>query len=318
MTNWLDRHQVVLYLVSIFVGLAVSALPGSEHLAVTVNPVLGLLLFATFLSVPLTGLRFDVRFIAALSALNFLIVPAVVWLLTLPLRDDAVLLTAVLLVLLAPCIDYVIAFTGLAGGSRDRLLAATPVLLLVQMVLLPVYLRILIGPEAVGLVSAGPFLEAFFFLILLPLGGAWLVQVLERRSRIAGFVSTAASTGMVPLMMATLFVVIAAHAGGVGEWITDLGLVVGIYVLFAIVMNFLGLVVSRWWGFGRTDRIALIFSGVTRNSLVILPFALALPVGYGIAPIVVITQTLVELLAMVVMIRLLPALLPRKRVELRI
>lgn len=318
MTNWLDRHQVLLYLVSIFIGLVASVFPGITVSDSAVSPVLGLLLFATFLSVPLTRLKIDLRFIGALGVLNFVIVPIVVWVLTLPLRDDAVLLTAVLLVLLAPCIDYVIAFTGLAGGSRDRLLAATPLLLIVQMLLLPFFLWLFIGPEASGAISAGPFLEAFVFLILLPLGGAWLVQVMEERSRIARGVSAAASGGMVVLMMATLFVVIAAHAEGVGERLTGLGQVVGIYAVFVVVMNLLGAGISRICGFGREDRIALIFAGVTRNSLVILPFALALPAGFEIAPIVVITQTLVELVAMVAMVRILPATIGRKRAELQI
>lgn len=36
------------------------------------------------------------------------------------------------MVLLTPCIDYVIVFSGLAGGSSDRLLAAAPVLMLLH------------------------------------------------------------------------------------------------------------------------------------------------------------------------------------------
>ena len=38
--------------------------------------------------------------------------------------DEPALLFGVLLVLLTPCIDYVIVFSGLAGGASDRLLAA--------------------------------------------------------------------------------------------------------------------------------------------------------------------------------------------------
>lgn len=45
------------------------------------------------------------------------------------------------------------------------------------------------------------------------------------------------------------------------------------------------------------------FSGVTRNSLVVLPLVLALPTGFGLAPLVVVTQTLVELVVMVVLVR---------------
>jgi len=56
-------------------------------------------------------------------------------------------------------------------------------------------------------------------------------------------------------------------------------------------------------------RLALAFSGTTRNSLVVLPLALALP--DALAPIVVVTQTLVELIVMVVYVRLLPRLIRR-------
>ncbi|MHA6528271.1 ArsR/SmtB family transcription factor [Corynebacterium pyruviciproducens] len=81
------------------------------------------LLYATFLSVPLTkvgqALR-DGRFLAGLTVLNFLIVPVVVYLLSRFVADDQALLLGVLL---APCIDYVIAFSGLADPARLRLLS---------------------------------------------------------------------------------------------------------------------------------------------------------------------------------------------------
>ena len=56
---------------------------------------------------------------------------------------------------------------------------------------------------------------------------------------------------------------------------------------------------------------ALVFTAVTRNSLVVLPLALALPAGYELAPAVVATQTLVELTGMIVLTRAVPTwLLP--------
>lgn len=51
---------------------------------------------------------------------------------------------------------------------------------------------------------------------------------------------------------------------------------------------------------------ALVFTSVTRNSLVVLPLALALPDGYELVPAVVVTQTLVELTGMVVLTRVVP------------
>ncbi len=57
---------------------------------------------------------------------------------------------------------------------------------------------------------------------------------------------------------------------------------------------------------------AVVFSGVTRNSLVVLPLALALPASLAIAPLAVVTQTLVELVCLLVLVRLVPRLVPAR------
>lgn len=300
MSDWLERHQIALYLGAILLGLLVDA----PSLRVLVTPVLGALLFVTFLSVPLTGIRINARFLTALALLNGLIVPVVAGLLASPLRDDAVVYAAVLLVLLAPCIDYVITFTGLAGGARAELLAATPFLLLGQLLLLPLLLRFFLGPTDV--LSVGPFLEAFLLLIVLPLGAAFLLQRLVARHRWARRIDAVGNAAMVPLMMGTLLVVLAAFAGGVvGQW-QRLALPATIYLAFAIAMIVVGLTLGAVLRLPAPLRVAATFSGVTRNSLVVMPFALAMP--GTLAPVVVVTQTLIELVVMVVMVALMPLL----------
>ncbi len=49
-------------------------------------------------------------------------------------------------------------------------MASTPALMLMQMLLLPLYLWLFMGAQLIEAVNAGPFLEAFFLLIVLPLG----------------------------------------------------------------------------------------------------------------------------------------------------
>lgn len=176
----LERHQVALYLAGIAAGAVVGwAVPGADAWAVLVEPVLALLLLATFLAVPFAalgaGLR-DGRFLGALLVLNFVVVPAVVFGLSRFVAHDDALLVGVLLVLLAPCVDYVIAFTALAGGAAERLLAAAPLLMLVQLVVLPVLLRVVAGEAAVAAVDVGPFVRALVMLILVPLALAALLQ----------------------------------------------------------------------------------------------------------------------------------------------
>jgi len=85
--------------------------------------------------------------------------------------------------------------------------------------------------------------------------------------------------------------------------------VIPLFVAFALIMPAVGDAIGRLARQGREERLALAFSGVTRNSLVVLPLALALPDSMGVAPIVVVTQTLVELIVMVIDVRLLPRLI---------
>jgi ACR3 family arsenite transporter len=354
-TLWLSRHQVLLYLAAIAVAVVVGLLvPAAHALDVLVTPVLALLLLATFLAVPFRMLgraARDIRFVSVLGVLNFVVVPAVVFGLSRFVAADDALLVGVLLVLLTPCVDYVIVFAGLAGGASDRLLAAAPLLMLAQLLLLPLYLLVFAGPEAVSVIEPGPFVEAFVWLILVPLVVAAIVQWLagsgesasdQTGAGSAGEVGGARSAGesvaapeaavmsigalrqrqtfargilavfegaTVPLMMLTLFVVVASQIGPVAANLGRLAGLIPLYAAFVVVMVPLGCLAARIAHLDVPSARALTFSGVTRNSLVVLPLALALPAAFDLAPLAVVTQTLVELVAMVVLVRLVPRLL---------
>jgi len=78
------------------------------------------------------------------------------------------------------------------------------------------------------------------------------------------------------------------------------------------VMVPVGMLASRVAGLDVPGRRAVVFSGATRNSLVVLPLVLALPAAFDLAPLVVVTQTLVELIVMVIFIRLIPRVVPAR------
>ncbi|WP_353681682.1 bile acid:sodium symporter [Microbacterium sp.] len=284
----------------------------------TTIPILGLLLYATFLSVPFAkiGQAFrDWRFLSTVLVVNFVLVPIVVFLLSRIVAHDQVLLVGVLFVLLTPCVDYVIVFTGIAGGAKERLLAAAPLLMLAQMLLLPFYLWLFVGAEFVGAVDLAPFVEAFLLLIVLPLVTAGLTQLVAARTRWGAAVQEVVLGAMVPLMMLPLAVVVASQIAGVGRQLGVLLLAIPVFVLFAAVMVPVGALAGRVALLDVPARRAIVFSGATRNSLVVLPLVLALPAAFDLAPLVVVTQTLVELLVMVIFVRLVPRLLPYRSVS---
>ncbi|MEV7283243.1 bile acid:sodium symporter [Streptomyces sp. NPDC093252] len=311
----MEHHQVPVYLAAMAAGgllgwTAPGLGPGLEH---TINPVLGALLFVTFLQVPaaelVRSLR-DGRFLSAALAVNFVVVPLVVAAMFAFLPDDRAVRLGVLLVLLCPCVDYVIVFSGLAGGSSRRLLAATPVLLVAQMLLLPGFLYLFMGPDLADTVEAGPFVEAFVVLIVVPLALAWALQAWAARAPGGRRVSDAATTTMVPLMAATLLVVVASQVPKLGDRLSDVAAVVPFFALFLVVMAFAGKGVARLLRLDASAGRAIVFTGATRNSLVVLPLALALPGDMAVAAVVVVTQTLVEVVGMVAYVRLVPRLVP--------
>ncbi|MGW2014056.1 arsenic resistance protein [Streptomyces sp. NPDC001927] len=314
----MDDHQVAIYLAAMGVGgllgwLAPAAGPGLEH---AINPVLGALLFVTFLQVPAAelfrSLR-DGRFLAAALVVNFVVVPLVVAAMFAFLPSDQAVRLGVLLVLLCPCVDYVIVFSGLAGGSSRRLLAATPLLLVAQMALLPGFLYLFMGPDLADIVEPAPFLEAFLVLIVIPLTLAWTLQAWAASRPTGEKVSAAATTTMVPLMAATLLTVVASQVPKLGDSLTDVAAVIPFYAAFLVVMAFAGKAVAHLFHLDTGAARAIVFTGATRNSLVVLPLALALPDTLAVATVVVVTQTLVEVLGMVTYVHLVPRLVPARR-----
>ena len=218
----------------------------------------------------------------------------------------ASLLVGALFVLLCPCVDYVIVFARLAGGDSKRLLAATPLLMGLQMLILPLYLRLFAGGGVVGAGEFGPFLEAFVLFIAVPLAAAILTQGSAKRSKSASDWEETVAAAMVPLMMATLAVVVASQIDKVSAQSGRLWAVVPVFVSFAVVMLLVALAVSRVSRMDSAGTRALAFSAITRNSLVVLPLVLSLPAEFALAPLVVVTQTLVELVLMVILVRALP------------
>ncbi|MDN8549975.1 arsenic resistance protein [Microbacterium sp. NM3R9] len=306
-----ERHQVALFLLALAVGAVVGlAVPRvGPVLAPAATPVLGVLLFLTFLGVPFAAVRAagrDMRFLGVVLVVNFVLVPVVVFGLSRWVAHDDVLVVGVLLVLLTPCVDYVIVFAGLAGGARERLLAVTPVLMVLQLALLPVYLGLMVGGAGIAAVDPVPFAEAFVFLIVLPLGLAVVVQALARRMRAAERFAAGAPVAMVPVMMLTLGLVVASQIAAVGSAARELVAVVPVFVAFVPIAAVVGAAAARLARLDVPSRRTIVFSGVTRNSLVVLPLALALPERFGHVLLIVVTQTLVELIAMPLLVAVVP------------
>ncbi len=300
-----ERWQVAVYAVAIAAGcaLGLTAPATAPALERALWPVLATLLYVTFVQVPLDHLADaarDRRFLGALVVTNFLIVPALVWVLARALPGNGALVLGVYLVLLVPCTDWYVSFTLLGKGDARRATASTPVLLLTQMVALPVYLWLFLGHEFTGLVRAGTFLKAFLGLIVGPLLLALATEWGAHRLALVAQWRAASAWGPVPLLAVTVFLIAGAQVRVVADTARQLGAATLVFVAYAAIVPFVARWVGRRYRLDLPTQRTLVFSAGTRNSFVVLPFALALPAEWRLAVAVIVLQSLVELIAMIV------------------
>lgn len=300
----LERHQVWVYLIAIAAGLAVgSAWPG---LAATLEgllwPALALLMFATFLQVPLLQVRDalrDRRFAFAVLVGNFVLVPLMAWALVVVFDLSPVMRLGVLLVLLMPCTDWFITFSQLGRGDVSRAIAITPLNLVLQLALLPLYLWLMTDTQALGAWDWGALAPAVL-VVLVPLVMAVLAERWMRAHPRSERLREAMAWWPVPLLALVVFLIAAAQVGTVLGALPELWTVVPVFVLFLVAAALLAKALAAWWRLPAEQARTLAFSLGTRNSFVVLPLALALPAGWEVAAVVVVVQSVVELFGMVV------------------
>lgn len=310
----LENNQVLLYIVvlaaAFFFGFMAPEL--ASRIGGSITIIIAILMYSMFSQIPFVSLKDafnNRRYLAAVLLTNYIAVPVVVWLLSRFLPDQPPLLLGFFLVLLTPCIDYVIVFTALGRGNEKLVLMSTPILFMTQMILLPVYLWLFLGDSAAGIVQSGPFLEAFFGLIVIPLGIAIAVQLWARKSSAGERLINLSAWLPVPFMALTLFVVVASQIGKVSTFADEIIKVIPLYIAFMVIMPVISRFIAKRMGLDTGAGRALVFSGSTRNSLVVLPLALALPGDAStLVAAVIVTQTIVELSGELLYIRLVPKL----------
>lgn len=264
-------------------------------------PTLMLLLYATFMQVPLLQLReafTDHRFVTAVLTGNFIVLPALAWVLVQWLPPDPALRLGVLLVLLVPCTDWFITFSQLGAGNVPRAIAVTPVNLLLQLLLLPVYLWLMLGADLSAALNPAEVWPALV-VVLVPLSAAavserWIEACAERamlRERLAWW--------PVPLLALVVFLIAGAQVSAVGGALGLFPVVVPLFVVFLFLAALIAKGLAKLMALPTDQGRTVAFSLGTRNSFVVLPFALSLPGGWEVAAVVIVVQSLVELFGMV-------------------
>lgn len=301
----LEKYQLLIYLIAITLGLAIGILfpQQSGALELALWPVLGILLYTTFTQVPLAhigGAFTDARFMVSAVVGNFLILPIIVWgLMTLGPNIPAVQL-GILLVLLVPCTDWFITFTHLGGGDTKNAIALTPISLVLQILLLPLYIWLFLGSEITTSVLQCELIAAFFGLIVLPLVAAFFTEKwVEKRAGRQGVLGVL-GWFPVPLLAIVVFSIAAAQVNIVTNSLDMLPRLFLIFSAFLFIAGILSVIVSKIFKLPLIQGRVLAFSLGSRNSFVVLPLALSLPPAFELTVVVIVFQSLIELFGMAI------------------
>lgn len=317
----LEKYQLFIYLLAISLGLLLGVMvpETGSHLETAVWPLLGLLLYSTFTQVPLTHLReafFNPRFLLAAILGNFVFIPLIVAGLLVLAPDDPAVRLGILLVLLVPCTDWFITFTQLAGGDTKQAITFAPISLLLQIVLLPLYLLMLLGNDFTVNLAHGQMIWVFSGLIVLPLILAWATQKFSEHHPSGERLITQLGWFPVILLAIVMFIIAMSQLSVVLASIELLPGLLLIFILFLLSVAVISRVLSRLFHLSSAQGRVLVFSFGTRNSFVMLPLALALPANYEMAVVVIVFQSLVELIAMMIFVWWVPKhLFPKKKVK---
>ncbi|MFE3459651.1 arsenic resistance protein [Nocardiopsis aegyptia] len=315
-----ERLQSVFVALAAVLGLAVGTLwPVGAVAGHLVLPALILLLVAVFVQVDAARVRLarDASTVVAASlVLNFVFTPLLAWALGVGLLGDAPdLRIGLLLLLVTPCTDWYLVFTGLARGHMGVAAALLPINLVLQLALLPVYV-LLLGGEAAG-VGTGTLVEAVVLVLVVPLvaaaslrwgAGRWKGAQWRERRLVAP-----AGRAVLPLLYLAVLAMFASQARTVAAHLGELAVLLVPLGVFFVVAPLTAVLVARVLRLPGDQRAALTMTTVARNSPVALGIAVAAFPDRPLIAVALVIGPLVELPVLAVLSQLVRARGSRER-----
>ncbi|MFN3978777.1 MAG: arsenic resistance protein [Caldilinea sp.] len=279
--TFLEKAQSFVILAAVFVGLALGQVPVvAQNAANLILPLLMLMLTGVFLHVPLRNFKnaFQFRDVAIASLMiNFAWTPLFAWLLGwLFLSDQPALWVGFLMLMVTPCTDWYLVFTGISKGNLLLSTALLPVNLVLQLLLLPVYLLVFAG--AVFPLDLKLILESIALVLLLPFFLANVLRYLIVRYRSDSWLEQSVLPSVQPAQIVVLALAIVAVFASEGQAIVQrpqelLQLLLPILLFFGGNLA-LAVVVSKWLKSNFANFVSLSYTTLARNS----PIALAIAV----------------------------------------
>lgn len=182
----IEKLYTVIIFIAVMIGLIIGQIDFIQSNAESlIVPLIMAMLTITFLQMPIEDIRaaFKNRKFTYTSVLiNFVWTPILSWLLALLfLGDTPALYIGFIMLMITPCTDWYLIFTGIAKGNVALSTAILPVNLILQVILLPFYLLVFGGTT--GAIQFPILLESIVTALLIPFILSFLIKMLVRNNQ---------------------------------------------------------------------------------------------------------------------------------------
>ena len=277
--NLIGRLQPVIIISCALLGLMLGAMtPLGSAAFGWIEIFLMMLLYILFLSVDLkqiTSSFTNVRFTTAAVAINFIFTPLLGYLLgKLFFAGSVDIRIGLLMLLVTPCTDWYLVFTGMSKGNVELGMSILPLNLILQIVLLPVYLLVLIGSEVT--MDAAALIESVVIVLIVPfLLSAVTKAAIGKSVRFQSFLTERGDDLQLLFLCLAVIVMFASEGKNLLDNPTLLVQMFVPLLLFFATVLIAAQLVGRAIDLPKRDTVALSFTTLARSSPLSLAIAVA-------------------------------------------
>ena len=287
--NLIGKLQPVIIITAALLGLLLGAVtPFGSVSSSLIEVFLMMLLYILFLSIDLKQIRksfTNVRFTLSAVIINFVFTPLFGYVLgkfffpgSLDIR------IGLLMLLVTPCTDWYLVFTGLSKGNVELGMSILPLNLILQIVLLPVYLLVLIGSEVT--MDVGSLISSVAIVLVIPFVLAYITKLITKNSeKFKSFLSEQGDNLQLLFLCLAVVVMFASEGKNLLDNPLLLAQMFIPLLIFFAVLFFVAQIVGRLQKFPKKDIVALNMTTLARNS----------PLSLAIAVVTFLEQPLVSL-----------------------
>ncbi len=276
-------------------------------------PLLVAMLYLTFLQIPIQQISTafkNIKFTYTTIVLNFVWTPLFAWLLALLfLADNPALYIGFIMLMVTPCTDWYLIFTGIAKGNVALSTAILPLNLLLQVILLPMYLLIFGGTT--GVVELSFLLKSVVVVLFIPLILTFLTNILLKNKKQMKE-KILLNLGMWPIVFLSLAIV-AMFASQGHLLLENLALMwnITVPILLFFVLNFIiGQKVGQLMKFSYSEQTSLSLTTLARNSPIALAIAMT---AFPEQPLIALTLVIGPLLELSILAVITQVLLSKRK-----